>query len=118
MYLLKPRNKRFQELISLEDITRIHLLLHIVQTRIIAISHNSLGFLLEFVQVIHHTASKECAAIFQRRFIYYYFGPFGFDSLHDALNGTLAKVVGIAFHRSYPHNSQPSVILHLQYSLS
>ena len=52
------------KLISPEDIPRIDFLLHIIQTSIIPVGNNRLALALESIQVIHHLAAEERAAVF------------------------------------------------------
>lgn len=84
--------------ISPKNISRINLLLHIIQTTIIPIRNNRLAHLFKLLKIIYHLAAKECAVIFQRRLVNNDGRASGFDSLHDALNGKLAEVVRVAFH--------------------
>jgi len=44
-------------------------------------------------------ASEKCASVFQCRLINDDGRSFSFDPLHDSLDGRVAEVVGIAFHR-------------------
>ena len=50
--------------ISSEYIPRINLFLHIIQTSIIPIGNDGMALALESIQVIHHLAAEERAAIF------------------------------------------------------
>ena len=51
------------------------------------------------LQVIDYFAAKEDAAIFECWLINDHLCTLYLDTLHDALNGRLAEVVGIGFHR-------------------
>ena len=53
MYLVPP-----------ENIPRINLFLHIIQTSIIPVGNDGMALALESIQVIHHLAAEERAAIF------------------------------------------------------
>ena len=81
--------------ISSEYIPRINLPFHIIQTSIIPVGNDGMALALESIQVIHHLAAEERAAIFECRFIDDDFGTLGLDAFHDALDGTLAEVVRI-----------------------
>ena len=55
--------------------------------------------LLELLQVVNHQAAEEGGAVFQRRLENNNLGALGFDALHNTLDGALAEVVGVRFHR-------------------
>lgn len=80
-------------LVSPENIPRIHLLLHILQTNIIPVCYYRMALLLELVQVIHHPATEETASVFQGRFVDDDFRTFCLDAFHHTLDGALAEVV-------------------------
>ena len=50
------------------------------------------------VEIVDNEASKEHTTIFKRWLIYDNIGALGLDTLHDALNGRLAEVVGVGLH--------------------
>ncbi len=54
---------------------------------------------LELLQVVHHLAAEEGAAVFEGWLINDYLCTLCLDALHDALDGTLAEVVGVRLHR-------------------
>ena len=54
--------------------------------------------MLELGQIIHDTAAEESRAIGQRGLVDDDLSPLGFDTLHDALDGAVAEVVGIRLH--------------------
>ena len=54
---------------------------------------------LECLQVIDNFAAKEGATLFQCWLIDDDLSTLCLDTFHDALNGRLAEVVGIGFHR-------------------
>ena len=89
---------RLLSLIALENVSRIDLFSDIVQTRVIPISNNRFTLLLKFCQIIHHLTSEERLAIGNRGLVDYYFGTFGLDALHDALDGALAEVITVRLH--------------------
>ena len=89
--------------ISSEYIPRINLPFHIIQTSIIPVGNDGMALALESIQVIHHLAAEERAAIFECRFIDDDFRAFGLDALHHTLNARLAEVVRVRFHRQAIH---------------
>ena len=58
---------------------------------------------LESIQIIHHFAAEERAAIFECRFIDDDLRTFGLDAFHHTLNARLAEVVRVRFHRQAVH---------------
>lgn len=52
------------KLISPENISRINFLLHIIQASIIPVGNDGMTLALESIQVIHHLAAEERAAVF------------------------------------------------------
>ena len=95
-------NGPLQKLINLipsEDVSCINLILYIVETRIIAVGDDGIGLSLELGEVVDYKAAKEGAAVFKSRLIDDDIGSLGLNALHDTLNGRLAEVVRIRFHR-------------------
>ena len=90
-------------LVPAENITRIYFIFHIIQTHIIAVGDDSLRLCLEILQSVHHLRSEERTAILQRRFVDDNRSPLRLDALHHTLNGTLAEVVAVRFHREAVH---------------
>lgn len=86
-------------LIPPENIPRINLAHHIVQTTIISIGNDNVAHLLKLGEVVHHGTAEERAAILQRRLIDDHTGAFRLDTLHHALDRGLAEVVAVRFHR-------------------
>lgn len=82
-------------LISSENIPCINLILHIVQTNIIAVCNDSLTLHLKLCQVVYDLASKERAAILKCWLVDDDLSPLCLNSLHDALNGRLAEIVRV-----------------------
>ena len=97
-------------LITLKNIACINLILHIIQTLVIAVCNDSLTRFLELLQIINHNAAKEFLSIFQSRLINDDSCAFGFDALHDTLNGTLAEVITVTLHRQ-PVNTNNNFFL-------
>ena len=98
-------------LITLEDVASVDLLPDVVQAAVIPIGNDGLGHFLEFLQVVYYDATEEGAAIFQGRFINDNFRAFGFDSLHDTLNGGLAEVVGVRLHGESEYSNDAAMFL-------
>lgn len=90
-------------LVSLENVSGINLLLHIIQAAIITIRDDGLAHGFELGKVVHHQATEEGRAVLKGRLIDDHFRTFGLHTLHDALDGTLAEVVGVRFHRQTEH---------------
>ena len=97
-------------LIPLKNIPRIHLPLHIVQDRIITVRDDGVGLGLELRQVIDYQAAEEGGAVFEGGLVDDDPGALGLDALHDALDGGLAEVVGVRFHRE-PVNAHDHFVL-------
>ena len=56
-------------LVTLENISRVNFLFHIIQTLVIAVCDDGVAHFLELRQIIDHGAAKEGIAVFQSRFI-------------------------------------------------
>lgn len=82
-------------LIPIEQIPRIHPISNVSQAAVIAVGNDCLALLLERIKVVDDFASEECFAVLESRFIDDDFGTLCLDAFHDALDGTLAEVVGV-----------------------
>lgn len=94
-------NGPLQKLINLipsEDVSCINLILYIVETLIIAVGNDGMALCLELGEVIDYETAEEGASVFKSWLINDNIGTLGLDTLHDALNGRLAEVVGTRFH--------------------
>ena len=89
--------------ISPKNVPRINLFLHIIQASIIPVGNDGMALALESIQIIHHFAAEERAAIFECRFIDDDLRTFGLDAFHHTLNARLAEVVRVRFHRQAVH---------------
>ena len=85
-------------LVTTEKVAGIDFFFDIIQTGIVTVCNNCLADFLELAQVNDNPAPEEGAAIFQGGFVDDDGGSFGFDALHDTLNGGLTEVIGICFH--------------------
>ena len=85
--------------IATENVAGVDLLLDVVEATVVAVCYDGLASLLEFFEVIHYDTTEEGAAVFEGGLVDNNLGAFGFDALHDALDGTLAEVVGVRLHR-------------------
>ena len=65
----------------------------------------------ELRQVVHYLAAEEGCAIFQGWLIDDYLGTLRLDTLHDALDSTLAEVVAVRLHRQAIHTYHTGVLL-------
>ena len=72
--------------ISSEYIPRINLPFHIIQTSIIPVGNDGMALAFESIQVIHHFAAEERAAIFQRGFVDDDLRTLGLDAFHHTLD--------------------------------
>ena len=86
---------QYYPLIPVEQVPRVYLVLDVIQAAIIAVGNDCLALLLERIKVIDDFAAEERFAILESRFIDDDFGTLGLDAFHDALDGTLAEVVGV-----------------------
>ena len=77
----------------------MNLILHIIQTNIVAVSDDGMALCLESCQVIDYLATEESAAVFKCRLVDDNLCSLCFDAFHDSLNGRLAEVIAILFHR-------------------
>ena len=82
-------------LISLENISCIYLVFHVIQAGIIAVGDDGGGLPLECIKVINDFAAEEGVAVRQSWLIDDDRCALGFDALHDALYRALAEVVGV-----------------------
>lgn len=64
-----------------ENVPRVYFLLHVIQTGVVTVRDDGFALSLEFLQVVDHTAAKECSAVL--------YGGLVDDDLHaiDALDG-------------------------------
>ena len=84
--------------VSSENIAGIHLIIYIIQGRVVAVGNDGLTLRLEGCQVIDYPTAKECGAVLEGWLIDDDLCTFRLDALHDALDGRLAEVVGIGLH--------------------
>lgn len=70
---------------------------------VVAVGYDGAAFFLEGIEVIDYPAAEEGASVFQGGFIDDDVRPFGFDPLHDALDGALAEVIGVGLHGEPVH---------------
>lgn len=73
--------------------------MHVIEATVVAICNDCLTCRFELSQIIYDLRTEEGGAVFQRRLIDDDLSTFGLDTFHDALDGALAKVVGVALHR-------------------
>ena len=82
-------------LISAEYISSINLILYIIQTSIVAVGDDGMTLCLEDIKVVLYSATKEGAVFFQGWLIDDDLCTHCLDTLHDALDGTLAEVIAV-----------------------
>ena len=71
----------------------------VVEAGVVSICYDGLGHLFEFLQVIYYNTAEEGGAVFEGGLVDDDLGAFGLNALHHALDGRLAEVVGVGFHR-------------------
>lgn len=91
--------------ISLEYISRIHFILHIIQATVIPVGDDGVGLFLKYFKVIHNLRTKEGLAVLQGGLVDNNVGTLGLDALHDALDSTLAEIVAVGLHRQTEHTN-------------
>ena len=82
-------------LISSKNISSIYLILHIVQTSIIAVGDDGMALSLEGFKVVLNSTTKESTTLLQCWLIDDNLCTLCLDTLHDALDGSLAEVVAV-----------------------
>lgn len=85
-------------LISSEEVASVDFVLDIVQDGVVTVGDDGLGLLLESREVVNDLAAEEGAAVLEGGLVDNDVGSFGFDALHDALDGALTEIVGVGFH--------------------
>ena len=90
-------------LITLKDVSRINFISHIIKTAVIAVGDDGVTLFLESIEVVDNLRAKECLAILQGGLVDDDVGALSLDTLHDALDSTLAEVIGVALHRQTEH---------------
>ena len=87
------------KLISSKYVAGVDLLLDVVEAGVVSICDDGVALLFEFGEIIHHEAAEEGGAVLEGGLVDDDLGTLGFDALHHALDGALAEVVTIGFHR-------------------
>lgn len=82
-------------LITSEYVTGINPILNIIQTSIVAVGNDGMALCLESFEIVLYSTAKEGAAFFQGWLVDNDFGAFCLNTLHDALDGRLAKVIAV-----------------------
>ena len=85
-------------LVALEKITGIDLVFNVIKTGIVTIGNDGVTLRLELLEIIDDKAAEKGLAILLCWLVDDDVGAFGFDALHDALDGGLAEVVGVGLH--------------------
>ena len=78
--------------VSAVDISRIDLILHILQSVIHTVGYDHIRVILELVKITDYFRMEELV-VFQCRFVYHHFDSLGFDTFHDSLDGGLSEVI-------------------------
>ncbi len=79
-------------------ISCIYLVPYIGQFAGIAVCYDAVTFLREFFKILIYQRAEKFLFL-QRRFIYDDCGAFCFQPFHNSLDGALAEVIGVGFHR-------------------
>ena len=74
-------------LISSKNISCIDLILHIIQTNIVAVGDDGMALCLEYFEVVLYSTAEEGAAFFQSWLIDNYLSTLCLNTLHDTLDG-------------------------------
>lgn len=89
--------------ISHKDIAGVNFVFHFVEHAVISVGDNNAALAFKLFEIVDDDAAKERFAVFQCRFVDYDGDAFGTDAFHNALDGTLAEVVGVRFHGQAVH---------------
>ena len=90
-------------LIPSKQVSRIYFLLHVFEAFVEAVGDDGAALGLEGGEVVHHAAAEEGGAVVEGGFVDDDLRALGLHALHDALDGRLAEVVGVALHRQAVH---------------
>ena len=93
-----------------ENVPRVYFLLHVIQTGVVTVRDDGFALPLELIQVVHHPAAEERAAVIQGRLGYNHFGALGLDTFHYTLDAALAEVVAVRLHRQPVHTDDTPLL--------
>ena len=79
------------------NISRINLLDHVAEFLTLPVGNNDIGQAFEFIKIPNNAAAEE-GFFLQCRLVNHHFNAFGLDTLHDALDGALAEIIGVGLH--------------------
>ena len=79
------------------NISRINLLDHVTEFLTLPVGDDNIGQAFEFVKIPDDTAAEE-GFFLQCRLVNHHFNAFCLDTLHDALDGALAEIIGVGLH--------------------
>lgn len=86
---------QYYPLIPIEQVSSVYLVLDVVEAAVITVGNDCLALILERIKVVDDFAAEERFAVLESWFIDDDFGTLCLDAFHDALDGTLAEVVGV-----------------------
>ena len=86
-------------LVAAEEVAGVDLVLDVVEDGVVTVGDDGGTLSFEFGEVVDDFAAEEGGAVFERRLVDDDLGAFGLDAFHHALDGGLAEVVGVRFHR-------------------
>ena len=94
-----------------EQVSRVNLVLNVLENRIVSVCNNGITAFFEFFNVIDDKRAEERGSFGQSRLINDRRGSFRLDALHDSLDGRLSEVVGIGFHCQAEHTDDERTFL-------
>lgn len=95
----------------MENIPRVNLLCHVIQTFVIPVGQDHLGPALELIQIIDNPAAEKGSPILQRGLIDDHRRALGLDPLHHPLDAALAEIIRMAFHGQPVHPNHTFLFL-------
>lgn len=98
-------------LITLENISRVNFLFHIIKALVVTVCNDGVAHFLELRQIVDHHRAKECLSILQSRLINHHGCSLGLNALHDTLDRTLAEVVAVTLHGQTVHTDGDCLFL-------
>lgn len=80
-------------LVAAKQIPCVNLLLHVIQTTIVSVGNNGVGYPFEFLQIPDNPTAKEGRACRKRRLKDHNCGSFCLDPFHDSLYRGVPEIV-------------------------
>ena len=89
------RGKMEDVSIPFKYVASIYLIYYIVEARVIAVGDDGFALRFEFLQIVNNLTAEERFSIRDGGLVDNDFSTFGLDTLHDALDGTLAEIIRV-----------------------